>query len=138
MSQCAIAVHSNMKEVELSIRMQARGYNLTLRRIYFLGRSLAGTDLPLTWTVMTPIEMEEQHLREIVEDEGIIIIGTVKKIDDLRRRCKEFGLELRFAEILHDEFVRHKLLDFITIAKVADNPCRYHALGDGMSTEIYQ
>ena len=68
----------------------------------------------------------------------------MKKIDDLRRRCKEFGLELRFGELLHDEFVRQTWLDFFTIAKVADHPGGYHALGDRMqtkvtiSTDIYQ
>ena len=69
-------------------------------------------------------------LQEIVKNEGILVIGTVKKIDDLRIRCKESGLMLRFNELLHDEFPVATWLDFFTIAKVADHPCRYHALGD--------
>ena len=115
-----------------------------MRKIYFLGKSLIGAGLPHNWTAIMPKDMEEHVLVEIFENEGIIVIGTVKKIDDLRRRCKEFGLELRFGDLLHDEFVRQTWLDFFTIAKVADNPCGYHALEDRMqtkvtiSTDIYQ
>ena len=74
-------------------------------------------------------------LKEVAEAEVIMVIGTVKKIDDLRKRCREYGFALRFQEILHDEFVRQMKLDFYTISKVAANPCRYQVLGDRMQTK---
>ena len=63
------------------------------------------------------MDMEEDLLRDITYRDGVIVIGTVKKIDDLRHRCKEFSLELRFQKVLHDEFVRQSWSDFFTVAK---------------------
>ena len=42
-------------------------------------------------------------LKEVAEAEVIMVIGTVKKIDDLRKRCGEYSFALRFEGILHDE-----------------------------------
>ena len=134
-SRFGIVAHSNLLEIEMASRMQEKGDSFTLRKIYFLGKSLVGHDLPLTWTVMTPSDMHEQLLREIAEDDGVVVIGTVKKMDDLRRRGKEFGIAIRFPEILHDEFARQTWLEFFTIAKIADYPGRYHVLGDQKQTK---
>ena len=134
-SQFSVVAHSNMIESELSNRMQAEGANFNLRKIYFIGKSLREADLRPNWTAITPAQMEESMLQEIAEEEGIIVIGTVKKLDDLRRRCREHSFTLRFEEILHDEFVR-QMLDFFTIAKIAEHPCRYQALGDPMQAKV--
>ena len=74
-------------------------------------------------------------LQDVAEKEGIIVIGTVKKLDDLRKACRDKNFPLRFEEILHDEFVRQQWLDFFTIAKLAKDPCQYQAIGDQMQTK---
>ena len=122
-SRFVIVAHSNDMESEMSERMQAKGEKFTTRRVLFLGRSLKQTELPFPWAAIPPIEMEESVLQEVAEDEGIIVIGTVKKLDDLRKACRSKGFTLRFEEVLHDEFVRQQWLDFFTIAKLAKNPC---------------
>ena len=134
-SRFSVVAHSNMIGSELSNRMQADGANFNLRKIYFIGKSLREADLRPNWTAITPAQMEESMLQEIAEGEGAVVIGSVKKLDDLRRRCREHSFTLRSEEILHDEFVR-QMLDFFTIAKIAEHPCRYQALGDPMQAKV--
>ena len=62
-------------------------------------------------------------------------IGTMKKMDDLRKRCREHSFTLCSEEIFHDEFVR-QMLDFFTFAKIADRPCGYQALDDPKQAKV--
>ena len=74
-------------------------------------------------------------LHEIAEEEGSIVIGTVRNLEDLRTRCREHSFTLCSDEILHDEFVR-QMLDFFTFAEIADHPCDYQALGDPKQAKV--
>ena len=107
---------------------------ITSRRVYFLGKTLLKEEFPSNWVAMQSEDMKEDRLRAIVQLAGILVVGTVKKINDLRKRCKDLGLILRFDHILHDDFVRHTWLELLIVAKVADSLCAYKAFGDRMQT----
>ena len=130
----AIIAHSNHAEKELFHKLEERE-NIMSRRVFFLGKSLAGEEIPINWEVCQPNKMETETLQEIVNLEGILVVGTVKKFDDLRKRCKAILLDLRFNHVLHDEFARHTWLELFTVAKVAESPCAYKALGDRKQTK---
>ena len=130
-SRFAIVVHSNSNVEELFFKMKDREV-ITSRKAYFLAKTLLKEKIPSNWIAMQSENMKEDRLRAIVRLNGILVVGTVKKIDDLRRRCKDLGLSLRFDHILHDDFVRHSWLELLVAAKVADRPCAYKAFGDRM------
>ena len=132
-SRFVFVAHSDVIEFELATRMLEEGENFTQRKIYFLGEYTAA--LPPAWKAMIAANMDVSMLEKIAEEDGIIVIGTVKKIDDLRRRCRDNLFKLRFQEILHDEFVRQTKLDFYTISKVAATTCYYQVFGDRMQTK---
>ena len=134
-TQFSVVAQLNMFESEPWNCMQAERLYVNLRKIYFIGKPLRGADLPLTWTAIKPPQMEESMLQEIAEQEGSIVIGTVRNLIDLRTRCREHRFTLRSEEILHDEFVR-QMLDFFTFAEIADHPCGYQTLGDTKQAEV--
>ena len=113
----------------------ATGATCDLKKIYILGKSLGEADLRPNWTAITPAQMEEPMLHEIAEEEGSIVIGTVRNLEDLRTRCREHSFTLCSDEILHDEFVR-QMLDFFTFAEIADHPCDYQSLGDPKQAKV--
>ena len=82
----------------------------------------------------------------------MLVIGTVKKIDDLRRTCKAYlrdaeedlkikvtqtgaSCSLRFAMCWHDEYARQMWLDTYTVAKVIHRDGAYIGLGDPAQTK---
>ena len=134
-SQFSVVAQSSMIAPGLSDRMQVEGVNFNLRKIYFIGQPLRETDLRPNWTAITPAQMEESMLHEIAEEEGSIVIGTVRNLEDLRTRCREHSFTLCSDEILHDEFVR-QMLDFFTFAEIADHPCDYQSLGDPKQAKV--
>ena len=134
-SQFSVVAQSNVIASELSNRMQAEGVNFNLRNVYFIGKPLRGVDLRPNWTAITPAQMEASMLQEIAEEEGSIVIGPAKKLDDLRRRCREHSFTLCSEEIFHDVFVR-QMLDFFTFAEIAHLPCGYQAFGDPKQAKV--
>ena len=59
----------------------------------------------------------------------LLVMGTVKKIDDLRQALASEG-QLRFANIFHDEYPRETLLDTFVISKVVTLDGKYFGIGD--------
>lgn len=125
--------------------MWTEGAAYTEKEVVFLGHTLRERTLPCSWKVSSPFDMDGEQLMHILTVPDILIIGTVKKIDDLRRCCKSvLNLKptkalkgLLFELVLHDEFIRQQKLDFYTIAKVSSPsaagsyhcvPLRFHLL----------
>lgn len=90
--------------------------------------------------------MDEDQIRFILTVEEVLVIGTVKKIDDLRRVCLAHHpcpncyltemCPLRFDKVLHDEFARQPWLDFYSVAKVCAIDGTYTAFGDPKQTKV--
>lgn len=136
-----IAVHSNKIEYEMADRMM-KGTEYINERVIFLGHSLRylikDMALPVKWTVCSPCHMDEALLIEVLSENDIIAVGTVKKVDDLRRAAKNrIGQKLRFAYIFYDGFDRQHKLDFYAIAKVATRICKDRVFGDPRQTKFY-
>ena len=94
--------------------------------------------MPHNWSVQNPWHFDDESLLELMECEQVIVIGTVKKLDDLRRQCKQAGaadnLCLRFACVLHDEVPRQMLLDLYSGAKLLGKTGTYICFGDPRQT----
>ena len=133
----AIVVHCNKTIKPLASKMKHKGGRFSWKGIYFLAEEVKEGKLPSNWMAVKPKDVDRRMLRDIVEDEGVIVIGTVKKINELRRRCKNKGFMLRFDQIFYDDFGCHSPLDISTISKVAAKPCKYHALVDRMQTKSW-
>ena len=133
----AIVVHCNKTIKPLASKMEHKGGRFSWKGIYFLAEEVKEGKLPSNWMAVKPKDVDRRMLRDIVEDEGVIVIGTVKKINELRRRCKNKGFMLRFDQIFYDDFGCHSPLDIFTISKVAAKPCKYHPLVDRMQTKSW-
>ena len=133
----AIVVHCNKTIKPLASKMKHKGGRFSCKGIYFLAEEVKEGKLPSNWMAVKPKDVDRRMLRDIVEDEGVIVIGTVKKINELRRRCKNKGFMLRFDQIFYDDFGCHSPLDISTISKVAAKPCKYHPLVDRMQTKSW-
>ena len=104
--------------------------HLTMKKIYFLGKSLIGVDLPEQWTVCMPKDMETDMIVDIVQEDSILVIGTEKRIDELRKRCIDLHLPLHFELILHDEAARQTNLEILSFAKIAVDLGNFFIIGD--------
>ena len=140
----AISCHSNAMIVEVLekiIEERAFHANLT-RRLLFLGDALKGSELPPAWEAKQPGDFSPAELWEIADLENIVVIGTVKKLDDLRSRLKEFFTQheiytrrLRFNRVLDDEFARKAWLDFFSVCKLLDQNGTFMGFGDPKQTK---
>ena len=134
-----VAAHSNLLERELYTRMIKQTDVFTSRMVVFLGPSLRDENLPDSWHCWTPFNMNDDQIESIVAASELLVIGTVKKIDDLRHRCQSApgGGRLEFDAILHDEFARQQWLDLYTVAKVCTATGAYTAYGDPKQTKVH-
>jgi hypothetical protein len=154
-----LAAHSNLLEKELHDRMIQRSGRFLTMFILFLGPTFRGADLPEGWYAWSPFHLGDEQIESIVMAAEILVIGTVKKIDDLRKICKQYLAKksndiaasegplintLRFQMVLHDEFARQHWLELYSMAKVCDEYGEYKAYGDPGQTkgiidnQIYQ
>ena len=116
--------------------MLKQGINNTDMYVLFLGPSLRNESLPEKWHAWVPRLMEENQCHFVLTAKNILVIGTVKKIDDLRRRCQTLcSKALIFAQVLHDEFARQQWLDLYTVSKVCARHGVYFVYGDPKQTK---
>ena len=127
-------------------RMINMGDTYTQRSVVFLGPTLRQSPLPEAWHAWSPHNLDEDQILFILTAEDILVIGTVKKIDDLRRRCQAYIVgatskcavgALVFQNVLHDEFARQFWLDLYSVAKVCAPDGTYTAYGDPNQTKAH-